>query len=66
MRDYELQAHLITPDGGEWTETTSVQAQNLVTARIMARRFAILEAQQHNAKVDDFWAIDLESYEVSD
>jgi hypothetical protein len=52
MREYDLQ-------------DTLVDAPSMAKAKTMARQFARLQAQEHNAKVEDYWAIDLETGEQS-
>lgn len=68
MRHYELQVLLTRrePLGiAEWHESTTVEAQNMTKARTMARLFATLEADRHNAKIVDYYAIDDETGEQS-
>jgi hypothetical protein len=66
QKEYELLASLTTKDGGEWIEDTTVTAKSLAEAGKMAQRFGRLMATEHNAKLEDAWAVDIETNDVSD
>jgi hypothetical protein len=66
QREYELLASLTTKDGGEWIEDTTVSAKSLAEAGKMAKRFGRLMATEHNATLEDAWAVDIETNDLSD
>jgi hypothetical protein len=66
QKEYELLASLTTKDGEEWIEDTTVNAKSLVEAGKMAQRFGRQMASLHNAKLEDAWAVDIETNDLSD
>jgi hypothetical protein len=69
LRDYELNARLTRgskTDPEEWIEDTLVEAKNMAEAYKMAKTFGRIMAIENNAKLEDAYAIDLETYEYSD
>jgi hypothetical protein len=66
QKEYELLASLTTKDGGEWIEDTTVSAKSLVEAGKMAKRFGRQMATENNAKLEDAYAVDIETNELSD
>ena len=66
-REWEICVNLSRKkDGAEWTENLTVFCASVKEAHNLARQFAREMATEHNAKVEDFYATDLETGEVSD
>lgn len=66
MTTYEIQVHLYrASDGAEWTESLEIEETTLEKAHKVARLWSRELAQEHGAKVEDYYAIDLETSEVS-
>lgn len=68
MREYEIQVHLVKgvwENIEEWHESTLVEAKDIDSAYKLARKFALLEAEKADAKIHDYYAIDLITGEQS-
>lgn len=69
MREYELMVMLTKQEKiglAEWSESTTVEAKSLKEAGKMARTFGRQEAKLAEAKIEDAFAIDLETGDTSD
>jgi hypothetical protein len=66
MNYYEIQVNLSrASDDAEWSETMEIQETTLEKAHKVARLWSRELAQEHGAKVEDYYAIDLETNEDS-
>jgi len=69
MREYELMVLLSKQEKiglAEWHESTTVEAKSLVEAGKMAKTFGRQEAKLAEAKMEDAFAIDLETGDTTD
>ena len=69
MKEYELMVLLSKQERiglAEWHESTTVEAKSLVEAGKMAKTFGRQEAKLAEAKMEDAFAIDMETNEHSD
>jgi hypothetical protein len=69
MREYELLVMLTKQEKiglAEWCESTTVEAKSLEAAGKMAKTFGRQEAKLAGAKMEDAYAIDMETNEHSD
>jgi hypothetical protein len=69
MKEYELMVLLSKQEKiglAEWHESTTVEAKNLEAAGKMAKTFGRQEAKSAKAKMEDAFAIDMETGEHSD
>lgn len=69
MKEYELIVLLSKQEKiglAEWHESTTVEAKSLVEAGKMAKTFGRQEAKLAEAKMEDAFAIDLETGDTTD
>jgi hypothetical protein len=66
MKEYEICAQLTRrSDGAEWQEDWVTEAPSMSEAVKEARRMGLAVAIEHNAKLEDWYALDLETGEQS-
>jgi hypothetical protein len=65
MKTYEIQVHLYEPADGRWAETMEIEETTLDKAHKVARLWSRELIEETGAKVEDYYAIDLDTNEVS-